>query len=393
MRNYKKYLAATLAAAMVLGNSAVAFAASPSTPSSPSDVVLTGTPSEGQTLTGTITGNAGMEGNVTTDVFSVVVPAFAVDPGDIPADVANPRDDLESGRGVFDFILDPQKLITKTDGAKYATGSSPNEVTLDFEENATMFFEQNDGKFRSESEAITVTNRSTMDVTISLEATFASTDGIALVTDETFKNISTPSEPSVYMALVTGTNTKTPIDPTTKKATVKSTMTKAPADAYEVNLDESGNYVYELANEDAKFSTYTYKLKGASNPNADWSGVANVDNTNVTVVWTVKIPENLAPSIATTTYQVPASGPLEVTVDLGEGDKAATNISKITYKSASDAEKTLTAGTDYEFADGKLKFKGSYLSGILTNDAITSRVHTITFNDTSKTAIDVTLNK
>ncbi len=112
MRNYKKYLAATLAAAMVLGNSAIAFAASPSTPSSPSDVVLTGTPSEGQTLTGTITGNAGMEGNVTTDVFSVVVPAFAVDPGDIPVDVANPRDDLESGRGVFDFILDPQKLIT-----------------------------------------------------------------------------------------------------------------------------------------------------------------------------------------------------------------------------------------------------------------------------------------
>lgn len=398
MRNYRKYLAATLAAAMVLGNATVVSATStPSTPSTPTDVVLTGTPSEGESISGTINGNATMEPNVTMDVFSVVVPAFALDPSDVPAGVDNVRDDLRM-TGVFDFILDPQKLITLTHGAKYvATASSPSnpsatptEIPLVYEENATLFFEKNDGSFNSLSEGITITNRSTMAVNVTVDATFNSTDGIDVVTDKTFANIATPS---VYMALVAD-GKETPIDPAkAKKASMSDAMAAAPAGAYEVQLNETTKaYEYVLVNEDAAFDTYTFQMKGASNGNADWSGINSVAGTGVVVTWRVEIPTAGAPSIATRSYKVPASGGLDIAVNLGAGNAAATGVESVTFKTNAGDERTV-ATTDYSYADGVVRFKGAMFTSEAFGSSVTSRVYTITFNDTAKTAIEVTVSR
>ena len=64
----------------------------------------------------------------------------------------------------FDFILDPQRLITETDGAKY--GSST------FETGATLFFENVDGDydFSSRSDMLTITNKGTVPVEVTVTA-------------------------------------------------------------------------------------------------------------------------------------------------------------------------------------------------------------------------------
>ena len=57
------------------------------------------------------------ENNDKSDVVRVILPTDAV--------------------GIFDFILDPQGLINKTNGVAYEGNS--------FEENATLFFKRTDG--------------------------------------------------------------------------------------------------------------------------------------------------------------------------------------------------------------------------------------------------------
>ncbi len=79
MKNYRKILAGVLATSMVLGNSAVVFA------------------DEG----GSTKGSGKVEGQVKQEVFSVVLPTES------------------SYTGVFDYTIDPMKLITNADSAKY----------------------------------------------------------------------------------------------------------------------------------------------------------------------------------------------------------------------------------------------------------------------------------
>lgn len=76
MKNYKKILAGVLATSMVLGNSAVVFA------------------DEG----GQAKGSGKVEGQVKTEVFSVVLPT--------ESDYA----------GAFDYIIDPMQLIANDAG-------------------------------------------------------------------------------------------------------------------------------------------------------------------------------------------------------------------------------------------------------------------------------------
>ena len=97
--------------------------------------------------------------------------------------------------------------------------------------------------------------------------------------------------------------------------------------------------------------------------------------------------ENLAPSIEKTTYKFVAGQPLEVPLNLGRGNLAATGISSITFvKSGS----TSTLSTDkYSVKDGKLIFIADYNSTVANSGS--SREHTIIFNDAAKTTVTLVI--
>ena len=121
MRNYKKVLAATLAMAMVAGNSVLAAA--------PGNSYMTGSNVDKVTSSdtqGTVSGGGQMEGQVSKDVFCVTVPTQITDAGGA------------STYDGFTFVMDPQKLITATQATKYVDATTP--LAKGFVEGKTLYF-------------------------------------------------------------------------------------------------------------------------------------------------------------------------------------------------------------------------------------------------------------
>lgn len=112
------------------------------------------------------------------------------------------------------------------------------------------------------------------------------------------------------------------------------------------------------------------------------------DAANTKVVFTLLTAA--APSIATTTYTMTAKTAVNIPVDLGVGNLAATGISKITYEK-SGSVRDLDA-TSYTYANGVLTLSATYVDSLLSG-GVSSREHTIIFNDSAATTVTITLQK
>lgn len=369
MKNYKKVLAAALAMTMVAGSSVMAAAPGKSYVSAPDASAETSSDA-----TGTITGGGQMEGKVDKDVFHIVV----------PSSVQGSNAATFNG---FNFVMDPQKLITKTQAAKYVTGS--NIVADGFVEDKTLYFvNKTDRQLDNTSDYVKVTNKSSIDVEISLEAAMQNLGSITMSETETFEDEST----SLYLAVIGGADKKA-IDATTG-AEVTGKIAKAKPGAYDTVYDDGTGYDYKLVNDDPTlFSTYEFALTGATNEKGNWLNVT--DTPSVQLTWKVEpaapvVPA--APSIATKEYKMTTGTPVEITVDLGAGDKAATGITEITYDTASATGSKL-AKDRYSFADGKLTISKDYVTTLCGLSGFTSRDFKVIFNDAAKTEVTITLKK
>lgn len=152
---------------------------------------------------------------------------------------------------VFDFIMDPQKLIEKTEAAAYDGGL--------FEEGATLFFRRSDGKtdkeYSSSSDALTIVNKGRLPVEVTLDARLLaeSVHGLTICDDCEFGE---DPGPALYLALTDGEQT-VPID-----------------------LTEGASITAVVEGE------YSFWLTGAVNENGDWSEM-NEAQPKVTVTWKV----------------------------------------------------------------------------------------------------------
>lgn len=192
------------------------------------------------------TGVGEVEGSVKQDIYQVVLPTVTED--------------------MFNFIIDPQGLINKTEGAAY-DGKS-------FEEGGTLFFERKDGDvkedYSSTSDAITIENRSSMaiDVSVEVKVDKESLEGIVLTDDKEFTD---DKGASLYLALTDGEEV---IPISADGVSMNVTVDAAPEGAYEYAYDEeSGEYTYEMSSdlEGIEFPEYSFRLVGAANGKGDWS--------------------------------------------------------------------------------------------------------------------------
>ncbi len=98
---------------------------------------------------------------------------------------------------------------------------------------------------------------------------------------------------------------------------------------------------------------------------------------------------NAAPSIETTSYTVSAAA-VPITINFGTGSLAATGLEKVTYLNSSNQLRDAVLGTSYTISGNTLTLTSSFIQGIAAG---TTRVVTITFNDSAQTAIAVSLQK
>lgn len=136
---------------------------------------------------------------------------------------------------------------------------------------------------------------------------------------------------------------------------------------------------YSFANGKLIFtSDYIDALNGASRTHT-----ITFDDAAKTTAEVVLVPylADKAPSIAKTVYEYVEGQAVEIPIDLGRGELAATDIASITFDGGTVAAKR------YSFSDGVLTFTSDYtttLSGA-------SRTHTVTFNNAAGTTLEVTL--
>ena len=339
MRNFKKVAAIGLAATMLMGSMATAFAAE-----------------------GGASGSGNYEGYVEeTSVFSVDVPT-----------------DASATQG-FDFFVDPNGLLAATNYARM-TGATAD----DFEADATLFFTRTPVaedtvnnvaevvKYGKDSESITFTNKSSYAVNVEVSAAVTGVDGITLgaVEDDT-------TAPTIYLALVApgadGNNATTPI--TASGAAVTGSIDGENSNfeiVYEAADADAGTeagyrYVERTATDDAPlapWNTYSFNLTGECG--GTWTADQAEAEPTVTLTWKVTDPE--ATSAATACkLQTVASGvgtdiTTSITADKGiyiKVDNAllTTSSDKLTSVSINDTALTITTKGNSSGNGGAVYFK------------------------------------
>ena len=167
---------------------------------------------------------------------------------------------------VFDFIMDPQELISQTKAAAYGGRR--------FEEGATLFFRRTDENaeedYKSSSDMVNIINagRAAVNVNITADISPDSIAGITMTDDPDFMD---DENPSLYLALTDGEET-VPIN----------SEYGASIDAW---IEGAG---------DGEYNIYSFQLTGAVNKNGDWSKLRGIAP-EVTVTWKVTMDENWMP--------------------------------------------------------------------------------------------------
>lgn len=361
MKNFKKVAAMGLAATMLMGSAATAFATE-----------------------GGATGSGDYEGYVEeTSVFSVNVPT-----------------DASATQG-FDFFVDPNGLLAATDYARI-----PGATAADFEADATLFFtrtpvaaDADNGveavtKYGKDSESITFTNMSSYAVDVEVSAAVSGVDGITLGTVG-----ADTTAPTIYLALVApgtdGNDATTPI--TASGAAVTGSIDgensnfevvykEADADA---GTEAGYYYVQKTPTDDdplAPWKTYAFNITGACG--GTWTSDQAEVAPEVTLTWKVTDPvANAAPSIATKSYTMVSGTTIDIAVDLGAGDKAAATVSKVMDPSGV---------WDY-LAHGDATYDSSAkkvtLTAKMVNDCISANVSSVNIVFDEGTSIAITLTK
>lgn len=251
----KRLLALTLSAAMMTGSSAMVFAAD---------------------MEGGEQGKGEVQYVAESDVFTVVLPTAKA----------------EGAASTFDYILDPDSLITAT------KDQADKRYTGTFETGKTVYFKHstavNGNDYTDTSDELVITNKSTQDVVLTVTAKVAEADGVTMDADGTFS--AATGSGNLYMALkgkVSGETADTVKVITADGVSFNVTIPKDPA-AYEVKWNADKKQ-YEKALTSAAqdsaytdFKTYTFSLTGSCKPN-DAALLALKENPpKVDLTWSVK---------------------------------------------------------------------------------------------------------
>lgn len=363
----KKLLALALSASMVAGSNMMALAADQK---------------------GEDEGTGEVQYVATSDVFSVVLPT-------------------EAGT-TFDYLLDPDGLIKATSGSRYNGKVFDDDKTLYF-----LHASKVDGTvggtagtancdYTDTSDEITVINKSTGAVDLTVTAKIAAADGVKMAATADM----TGDGENLYMALVGNDGAADDTKAITTEG-VELTASIAPdANAYEVKWipgtgDEAGKYEKSLttaaqASDYTGFKSYTFKLTGACKANDTALTALKENPPKIDLTWSVKdfTDTDAAPSIATRTYTLPATAQaMDIPVSLGAGTLAAQAVTDVQWKE----------GNNFSMMPGIEGFVATYAGGKVTlsaetvtafkNDTSNSATLIVVFDDDAETKIEVTLSK
>lgn len=321
MKKTKKILALALAAAMTLAPTAICSA----------DAV-TSSPATGGSVS-----DGNFEGWIEKEVFSVTLPT--------------------QSDNAFDFIVDPQNLISDSNNA-----ASANHANVTTEGAVGVYFKQGSG-YAASSDALTVENQSSMDVNVSVDAklTITSGDSVNLVTaGAVTSDIATSSSAldlSISVNQVT-TNAVEYISNETNTASLTTTMAAIDADNFEITYN--GGYKYAMKQGTTDKTVAKFYLTGSCNTAADWSTVKDM-STKLELVWTV---EKGAANTITGTYSKATGGAFSTPLN----GFVPTTVTVTDKPGATGLSVALNTTSHYTVKADTFYLKTSWVSGLANGD-------------------------
>ncbi len=317
MKNYKKFVALSLTAVMVIGSTMTVFASE--TGDEGTDPAPTAGVGEGE---GTYEG-----GEMKYPTLSVTLPT-------IP-------------EGTYDYIADPNGLIAATSGEKYANSTFIGTTGVFF---LTSTADDGAKTYTADSTALSLTNENAqdIDVTVKLEQKAAGDSTIKYAESATFD--AADKDNKLYLAITDGaaSNPKTAALTGTGAATIKTTVAGIPGN-YEAGYTEADGYQYTLKDEAdlTDWNECSFNMTGALNKNAKWGD--DLDFPAIKVTWSYAEHRDSALSAAAVSK---TSNSVTVT---------GANVTGVKMIKANGGEVTLT--TQYTFKDGTLSFNADMLGG------------------------------
>ena len=245
MRNLKKFLAMTLAATMVMGNSVM--------------ILAQDTNSTSVEGTGTYEGD-----ELDYPVNSITLPT------------------LEAA--TYSYLTDPNGLIEATQEAKYTDCSF---------DSGKLWFLSAEKTYTKDSAAVKVTseNANAIDVSVKLEVSNKDSvsTGVGISSDKTFAS---DTNANLYFAIVDTDATASkkadvPLTSMTEAVTMTKTIAGVPGN-YELQYDNSAYSYKKLATGDTGFTdwnSFEFKLEGAINTAGTWDGITTLPTLKVTWSW------------------------------------------------------------------------------------------------------------
>lgn len=355
----KKLLALGMATLMAMSSTVMAFA----------DDVTTE-----DTANGSVSGEGTLEGFVEKEVFTVTLPTT----------------------NTFDFKLDPQELLL-------ATGSTANldETALSEGYGSKVLFVDNTD-YTSTSADITVVNKSTFDVDVSVSAKLTGLtaegengydvkvlDPTDVADGDTF---AFGDETAITMALTPSSNT---LQGTTEGTATAGTATYLTADENGITLTETvavsdnvddayevkgttGSYSYGLKADysSVAFNEVVFNLSGTVNTEADWTNFSKAADAKLGVEVTYSVSKHVDSYADVTAI---SSSARAVTVALPDG----VTISAVTLNKAAGTTVALKASTHYTKSGNTLTFESSMVSSNAGNSI------TITYSDGHADVINI----
>jgi hypothetical protein len=333
------------------------------------------------------------EGNVSNNVFKVVVPALTED------------------TSTLDFILDPNDLLEKTEYARIKAADS--EATFDAD--AKGFYFQNstgDYSYSGKSDKIIATNKSTRKVDVSIKAVVSGCSGVTFTdyNNTDAMDWTSVTAPTIYLALnndadpdtnggTVSTNddyqneitaARAPVTGATPTAELTGKIRGAKSDAFTLSYKD-GEYAYSTKEivPTGAFQSYTFWLEGQAG--GKWDEIEDI-SPELDLIWSFDeyVGDNV-PSVnyddSTNKLALSRSTDTTITLNFGTGSKKATEVSAITLKSAGNDDQNLLNNTTFAtLNDNKLTFKAALGSALSNSGASTGTIE-ITFNNDSDPAI------
>lgn len=352
-KTFKKALAGMLATTMVLGMSMSAFAA--------------------DETTGNVTGSGDFEGHVSKEVVAVTLPT-SVD------------------ASIFAYKMDPEGLIPATDNVKYADAT--------FEEGANVYFQSATNTYTKDSAKLKVVNKGTADVDVTVKAEVADNANIAMADSETFSG----TDAELYLGLKVADKAPVAVKDTTGGGTTQVVGLKGKSDNFEITYDGTQyGYTPKAGVPETAWNSFEFGLTGACNPDGDYSADALAASA-VTVTWSYAkraddstadiLDENAvadaAPSIETKEYEVTSGNSVVITVNLGAGEKIASNVASIKNKSTNAVVPTAR----YSFSGTTLTLDATYITNNMSSIRSANGLSLgVVFDDKDNTEVTITLKE